>query len=122
MSLKDDIKEWAADVVRAANRSDYSGINPVEKILRDPGFATGGSKHCILWWPRNRRVARMYRAMHRIDTFSQICLIVESEQMVTEDGQIYDKKMFTKDQSISLRRFNEINRNSKSKLRCILST
>lgn len=68
--------EWADDCIRRAYSSDLSSINVVEKLLRDPGMATGKSHDKVLFWHRNPRIAAVSKAMHQLDPISQIVLIV----------------------------------------------
>lgn len=124
MSRKLDfwLKEWAQDVVRNMDRSGFSGINVIEKILRDPGVATGGSKHRVLWWPRNRRLAKIYRAMHRIPQRDQVCLVVEYGGIVKEDGNLYTKQEFSREVGIGVRKYNETVKKAKTKILEILGS
>jgi len=111
------LKEWAYDQVRTLHRSGYSGINIIEKILKDPGIATRGSKHRVLWWPKNKRLAKVSRAMHRISQRGQVCLVVEYGEIVKpDDGQILTKQEFSRFLGISSRKFDEEVRNAKNKL------
>lgn len=117
------ISEWAEDVVNRCGNvigkthdEGFSGINIIEKILRDPGIATGKSRHVVHWWPRNRRIAMMSRAMHQIDIISQICLLVRYGRILKEDGNVYTKQDLAKDSSIDVRRFNDIVKNARKKL------
>ena len=121
MSKIDDlIDEWAWDVVRNMHKSGYSGINVVEKILRDPGISTNISRDRILWWPRTKRIAKIYRAMHQIDPIDQICLIVNSGHVRADDGSVFDKYKLAKYSSLGVRRFNSIVKKNKLKLSEIL--
>ena len=120
MSLNSDLDAWAKDMVASADLSGFSGINVVEKILSDPGIATDGSQHRVLWWPKSKRIAKMSRAMHQIDPIWQIVLIVDSRHVINPDGTIFDKYMLAKSSSLSVRRFNEFRKKAKLKLSCIL--
>ena len=120
--LDKDINEWAQNIVMNLHRSGFSGINVVEKILRDPGISTGGSKHRVLWWPKNKRIAKMSRAMHQIDPICQIVLVVDSGYVLTDDGRVFDKYMLAKYSSLGVRRFNEYLKKTKLKLSDILDT
>lgn len=99
------LSEWAEDIVLNAHKSGFSGINVVEKILRDPGISTGGSRHKVHWWPRNKRIAKMSRAMHQIDSVSQVCLIVKYGRIVNDDGSIFDEKQLVRNSSIGMNDF-----------------
>ena len=103
-----DLTVWARDRVRTLHRSGYSGINIIEKILKDPGIATGGSRHRILWWPRSNRLARMSRAMHHVSQRGQVCLVVEYGEIVKpNDGRILTKQEFSRYLGISVKIFDK---------------
>lgn len=110
------IAEWAEDVVNRCHLSGYYGINVVEKILRDPGRSTKGSQHRVLWWPRNKRTAKISKLMHQIDVVSQICLIVAHGGLLKDDGNVFTKHDLAKSSSVNVRRFNGLVKNAKSKL------
>ena len=114
--LDADITEWAEDMVNNCRKSEYSGINIVEKILRDPGITTQGSRHRVLWWPRNKRIARMSSAMYQIDIISRVCLIVQYGKMVEDDGTVFTKYNLAKNSSIGVRRYNKIVKKARTKL------
>jgi hypothetical protein len=120
MSLNSDIDQWAQDVVRNVHKSGFSGINVVERILKDPGVATDASKDRILWWPPNRAVARISRAMHRIPVRAQICLIVDSCHILKEDGNIYSEKDLARESTLTVSEIRKYVREAKAKLRRIL--
>ena len=114
------LAEWAEDKVRDASKSGFSGINVVEKLLRDPGRSTSGGGHRVLWWPRNKRLAKMHKAMHQIDSISQICLIVEHGSLRDSEGRVFDKKALVQNSSLTVRGFNDRVREARSKLQRIL--
>ena len=116
------LSEWAEDIVLNNHKSGFSGINVVEKILRDPGISTGGSRHKVHWWPRNKRIAAMSRAMHQIDPISQVILIIHYGRIMKDDGTVFTKHDLAKTSSVGLRRFNEIRRKAVSKLQDITKT
>jgi hypothetical protein len=120
--LDADITEWAEDMVNNCRKSEYSGINIVEKILRDPGITTQGSRHRVLWWPKTRRIARMSKAIHQIDIIARVCLIVRYGGLLENDGTIYTKYNLAKDSSVTVREFNRYVKISRKKLRRILKT
>ena len=122
MSRKVDgmIAEYVEDFARQLHKSGYSNINAVEKILRDPGFSTGGSQHRVLWWPRNRRVAKVSRAFHQIDNVSQAVVIIHFRGIMRDDGSVFTKHDLAKYSSVGVRRFNELRKKAKSKLSNIL--
>ena len=85
------IDEWARDFVYGIHRSGFSGINVVERLLKDPGISTRSPGHAVLWWPKTKRIAKMSRAMHQIDSISQICLIVNCNCVLNEDNTIFNE-------------------------------
>ena len=68
--------EWAESVIAESANSNLSGINTVEKLLRDPGHTTGLSGHKVLWWPKNHRVAKISKAVHQINPVDRVILII----------------------------------------------
>ncbi len=102
------LTEWARDCVRTAHQSGFSGINIIEKILHDPGISTRGSRHRIHWWPSNKRIAEVSRAMHQVSQRGQLCLIVEYGKVVKpQDGQILTKEEFSKFMRFKVKVFDE---------------
>ncbi len=118
--LDSDITEWAEDVVNNLHKSGFSGINIIEKILKDPGISTKGSRHRVLWWPKNKRLYKIGKAMHQVSGIGVICLVIQYGRMLKEDGNIYTAVDLSKDSSIDLRRFEDECRAAKGKLRAIL--
>ena len=116
------IDEWARDVMSSIHKSDFPGINAVEKILKDPGISTKGAKHAILWWPENRRLAKMSRAMHQVTPIEQIILIIDCNLIVNDDKSKFTKKDLAKCSSIKVREFNDLLKKTKFKLSRILYT
>ena len=115
------LTEWAEEQIYSADCCGYSGINIVERILRDPGRSTKGSRHKVLWWPRNYRVGRVSRAMHQIPVMSQLCLIVEFGKIVKpENGQVLEKHEFSINYGFGARKFDRYVRKAKNKLSRIL--
>jgi len=115
-----DIMEWAQNVVNNSHKSGFYGINVVEKILRDPGMTTSSSGHKVLWWPKNKRIAAMSRAMHLLDPISVACLIVAYGKIIKPDGNLFTKHDLAKISKISVRKFNELTKKAKNDLRRIL--
>jgi len=120
VGLSQDLDEWCRDQVNNAYSSDFSGINVIEKILRDPGMSTDGSRDRVLYWPRSKRIARISRAMHQVDPISQVVLIVASGHIINEDGTVFSKHMLAKRSSLTVRRFNELRKKAKLLLSSIL--
>ena len=115
------LQEWAQGCVTDMGKSGYSGINIIEKILRDPGISTKGSRHRVLWWPRNRKMARMSKAMHQIPKRRQVCLIVEYGGIVNDDnGQLLTKKDIRAHFGLKCKDFDIYVKKSRKRLREIL--
>ena len=119
-TLKADIDEWAKEMVRNAHKSGFSPINTFENLLRNPVLSTGGSKHRILYWHRNKRIARMSRAMHQIDKLSQILLIVDSGYLESDDKTVFTLENLRDHSTMKMHEIREIIRDAKQKLRKIL--
>lgn len=120
--IDDDLTEWASDIVRTMHKSGLSGINIIEKILRDPGIASGRSRSKILWWPRNRRIAAISRAAHQIDPIGLVCLVVHYGKPMNkdfgkdDDGNIFTKHDLAKNSSVTVREFNEHRKKARNKI------
>ena len=110
------ISEWAEDVVNNCHKSGFSGINIIEKILRDPGISTSTSRHKVLWWPKNKRIAMMSRAMHRIDPISQVCLIVRYGRMLKDDSSIFQERDLVRNSSLTMREVRDRIHSAKKRL------
>jgi hypothetical protein len=119
--LDADILAWALDLIGFARRSGFSGINAVERILRDPGISTGGSDHKILWFPRNRRISKISKAMHQIDRIDQICLIVESGALMDDDNRIFTMKDLARNSTLTVGSARDRAKKAKRKLNFIIS-
>jgi hypothetical protein len=119
--LDADILAWALDLIGFARRSGFSGINAVERILRDPGISTGGSDHKILWFPRNRRISKISKAMHQIDRIDQICLIVESGALIDDDGRVFTMKDLARNSTLTVGSARDRAKTAKRKLNFIIS-
>lgn len=102
------------------DKSEFSGINVIEKILRDPGISTGGSRDRILWWPKNRRLAEISRAMHQVSPVERICLVVKFGRPMNDDGTIFTEKHLSKNSSVGVRDFKRNCSEARKKLRRIL--
>ena len=107
--------EWADQQIAETADSGFSGINVVEKLLRDPGVAEGRSGHKVLWWPRNRRLAKMSKAMHQIDPVSKIVLIIHYGYLPHE-GRKYTKWDLQRASSVDAERFDELRKAARKKL------
>jgi len=113
--------EWADNEIAESLQSGFSGINAVEKVLRDPGVAKGKSGHKVLWWPRNRRLSKMSKAMHQIDPVSRIVLIIHYGYLPHE-GRKYTKHDLAKESSIDVNKFAELRKKARKKLIKTLDT
>ena len=114
--------EYCEHLVNTYHRCGYSGQNIIHKILNDPGISTQGSKHRVLWWPKNKRIARMSRAFHYVMPLARVCLIVEYGKILKDDGWILTKKEFCADSGYSCALFDVYVKHAKKQLRYILKT
>lgn len=112
--------EWAESVIADSYKSNYSGINVVERILRDPGITTDLSQHKVLWWPKNHKVARVSKAVHQLTPIERIVLIVHWGHVLNDDGTRFTKKDLAQNSSISVSRYHDINGGARAKLSRIL--
>ena len=115
-----DLHEWADTVIEDSNGSNLSGINVVERILRDPGVATDVSQHKVLWWPKNRRVARISKAAHQLSSTEIIILVIHYGFMKNDDGTRFTRLDLEKNSSISRGSFSELRRDARRKIAKIL--
>ena len=131
------IDEWARDVVLNSRKgplltprlSGFSGINVVERLLKNPGISVRGIGHAVLWWPsrsksaeKRKRMATIYRAMHQIDSISQICLIVDAKRILREDGNIFTVWDLKRNSSLTVGEIRERISRAKRTLRKILDS
>lgn len=114
--------DWAESVIDDTYKSNYSGINVVERILHDPGVATGQGAHRVLWWPKNRRVAKISKAAHQLTPIERICLIIHYGHVLNDDKTRFTKHNLATYSSIGVRRFNTIRKKAKTKLSKIIRT
>ena len=114
------IADWVFEVSMNVHKSEYYGINVIERVLRDPGIAKYKRRHWIFWWPRSRRVALVEKAMHQIPVIQQICLLVQYRGVIREDGNVYTKHDLALDSSVTVREFNRYRKESENKIREIL--
>jgi len=112
--------DWAESVIADTYKSYYSGINVVERILRDPGIATGKSQHKVLWWPKNRRVAKVSKAAHQLTPIERIVLIVHYGFVKNEDGTKFTKHDLAKTSSIDVSSFSSIRKTARKKIHELL--
>jgi len=93
-----DLRDWARQVVRDMNKSCHPSINPVERILRDPGIATRGARHRALWWPiwypdrRYNRNTRLRKAICQLPSRYRICLVVKYGGLLNDDKSLLTKR------------------------------
>ena len=112
------LKEWAEEELRSLTKSCYSGIDIVTQILMGQ-TSTSGNRHKILWWPKNRRIAIMSRAMHQVDKISQLCLMIHYGRPLSLDGKILTKYDLARNSSVTVRKFNTLCKKAKNKLSAI---
>jgi hypothetical protein len=118
-NLDDSIREWADDQVKLM-LGGYSGINAVERILRDPGIASQISQHKILWWPKTRRIARISRASHHLRPIDRIVLMVDAGVVMNKEGKPLEPKEFCEETKGSVRKYGAYVKRAKQRLREIL--
>lgn len=114
--------DWAEAAMADSLASNFSGISVIERILRDPGIATGLNQHRVLWWPKNRRVAKVSRAAHQLSPIERIVLIVHYGFVKNDDGTRFTKKELAQNSSISVPRYHEIKKSARQKIADILDT
>ena len=107
--------EWADDVIRRAYSSELSSVNIVERLLRDPGMASDSGKDRVLFWHRNPRIASVSRAAYRLDTISQIILIIHYGYLPYE-GRKFTLKDLAKNSSMTLGEISAKRRDARRKL------
>ena len=114
--------EWAEDEIRQSNMSNLSGINVVEKLLRDPGMATGKSKDRILFFHRNPRIAAISRAINRaeIDNLTKIILIVDYGYIAKEDGKRFKINDLVRNSSLTMSECRAKKRDARRKINSLL--
>lgn len=121
--LDSDLTMWAEDIVNTIHRTGYTKISVIERMVSDPGIATRGSKHRVLWWPRNKRIARISRAMHQVHPYGRLCVVVEYGRLVqSHNGQILTKKEFSRKKGHSCAFFDICVKEAKKKIRYLLKT
>jgi len=122
-NLESLLTEYFKHVIDTMHKSGFTGINVIEKLLHDPGISTQGSLHRVLFWHKNRRFARMSKALAQIPEEQHECLAVEYGQGVKiEDGQILTKKEYCAHIGHSCAVFDFYVITAKTKLRGILKT
>ncbi len=116
------LTDWADSVIADVNVSNYPGINGVERILKDPGVATDTSRHKVLWWPRNRRVAKVSKAAHQLNSIEIIVLIIHYGYVLNDDQTRFTKKDLAQNSSISVPRYLDIKKAARAKISRILNS
>jgi hypothetical protein len=110
------LEEWAESVIEETYKSNYSGINSVERILRDPGVATAQGAHRVLWWPKNPRVAKISKAAHQLTPIEIVCLLVKYGHVMDDNQNRFTPEHLATHSSIGLRRFKSIIKQARAKL------
>lgn len=111
--------EWAETECAAIHKSGYGGINVVERLLRDPG-GTQIAEHKILWFPKNRRVARVSKASHQLTPLERIVLIIDYGNIRRDDQKRFTLKDLARYSSVTVRRSRHIKKAAKQKMSKIL--
>ena len=114
------LHDWAETVIGDCNKSNLSGINVVERILKDPGVATDISQHKVLWWPKDRRVARVSKAAHQLTPTQVIILVIHYGHLLRDDGSKFTKKHLAQNSSISVPLYHDIKKVARAKISRIL--
>lgn len=114
------LHDWAESVIEDANASQFPGIGAVERILKDPGIATDKTQHRVLWWPKNRRVAKVSRAAHQLTPIEIIILVIHYGFVVNDDQTRFTKKDLAKNSSISEQDFSKLRRDARRKIAALL--
>ena len=116
------IAEYVVEYVKEAHGSPFSAINTVENLLRNPGFSTDGSQHRVLYWHKNRRVAKVSKAMHILSPKERMLLIVHFNGVINEDGSTFTEKDLVQNSSLTTRRIKDYVRVAKRKVEQFLRT
>ena len=116
------LSDWAESVIEDVNASNYPGINGVERILKDPGVATDTSRHKVLWWPKNRRVAKVSKAAHQLNSIEIIVLVIHYGFVLNDDQTRFTKKDLAQNSSISVSRYHQIRKAARRKISKILDS
>jgi len=111
------ISDYIVEYVKLVHGTSFSGINVVNKLLKDPGFSTEGSQHRVLWWPKNHRIAQISKAFHVLSPKEVAIMAIYYKGVINDDGSTFTKEDLAKNSTIGLRRFGEIHRNAKRKVK-----
>ena len=123
------ITEWCERTLEDCNESGLSGINTVEKLLRDPGVATGQGGHKVLAWPHrkkriskaeHRRASWTSKAAHQLTPIERIILIIHYGHVLNDDGTRFTKFDLAKFSSVGVADYDRIRKKSKTKFSRIL--
>ena len=125
------ITEYVERVIADIGRSNYSGINVVERILKDPGIATGQGSHRVLWWPHrkkriskaaHRRASWTSKAFHQLTPVEAVILIVHYGHVPKGDGSRFTKADLCANSSLTQERYLLIKKTASKKMSRILSS
>jgi len=125
------LTEWADRTLVDCNESGLSGINTVEKLLRDPGVATGQGGHKVLWWPhRKKRISKAAhkraswtsKASHQLTPTERIVLIIHYGNVKNDDKSRFTKFDLAQNSSISVQKYLSIKKGAQRKMSRILSS
>ena len=112
------IDEWARDVVDDYHKDGFYSINVVERLLHAPGSPIPG--HRVLWWPRNRRLAKTSKAMNQISPLDQMILAVNAGCVRNEDNTTFTIQDLKKNSSLTIGDIRERVRLARGRLRELL--
>jgi len=112
------IDEWARDVVENHHKQGFYSINVVERLLHAPGAPIPG--HRVLWWHKNRRLAKVSKAMHQISPLDQMILAVNTGCVRNEDNTGFTIKDLKKNSSLTMGDIRERIRLARGRLRELL--
>ena len=112
--------EWAESVIKESAHSNMSGVNVVEKLLRDPGVTTGLSGHKVLWWPKNHRVSKISKAVHQINPVDRVILIIHYGYLPHE-GRKMTLRDLVRNSSLTMNEVKDRRRKARSKINKLTS-
>ena len=111
------LQEWAEQAIfEALWKSDLSGINVVERLLRDPGRATGNSGHKVLWWPKNHRISKVSKAMHQVEPIDRIILMIDYGFIPKDEKTKFTLNDLVKNSSLTMGDVRARKRNARQKI------
>ena len=102
--------------------SNLSGINVVERLLRDPGRASAKSNDRILFFHKNPRIAAISRAINHaeIDNVTKIILIVDYGFIAKDDGKRFKINDLVRNSSLTMSECRAKKREARQKINRLL--